>query len=107
MLSKVQGGFLLALQDSSKGHSTLMEVTETARKQAEWWISHARAAMVESPITDPRPCHRMDPVRIFTDAAGGDPMKMRNEQVVSSLQRLGIMSPGHCLSGKIGKTRRE
>ena len=37
-----------------------------------------RAAREESHIVDPRPHHRMNPVQIFTDAAGGSQTQIKN-----------------------------
>ena len=37
-----------------------------------------KAAMEESKIMDPRPMGRMNPTHVFTDAAGGDPAKIKN-----------------------------
>ena len=73
-----QRGFLLKLQDSKEPHSKRFVVDAPARKQAAWWITHARAACVESKIVDPMPHHRMDPVAIYTDAAGGNRSEIKN-----------------------------
>ena len=55
-----------------------MKVPDLAREQADWWMLNMRAAQVESFILDPREHHRMDPVDIFTDAAGGDQLSLKN-----------------------------
>ena len=73
-----QRGFLLRLQDSLKPHGFMFEIPETVKLQAAWWTTHLRAAKEESSIVDPRPMGRMNPVQIYTDAAGGDPNKIKN-----------------------------
>ena len=73
-----QRGFLLRLQDSSKPHGFMFEIPETVKLQAAWWTTHLRAAKEESSIVDPRPMGRMNPVQIYTDAAGGDASKIKN-----------------------------
>ena len=64
----------------------MFEVSDTARTQAAWWVSNLRAAREESRIFDPRDHHRMNPVQIFTDAAGG------NARNIESLAR-GLLPP--------------
>ena len=73
-----QRGFLLPLQDSRESPSKEFLVTDCARKQAAWWITNLNAARKESKILDPRAHFRMNPVHIFTDAAGGDISKIKN-----------------------------
>ena len=62
----------------SKSHSKEYIVTYLAQIQADWWIVNLRAATKESKILDPRSHSRMNPVPIFTDAAGGDISKIKN-----------------------------
>ena len=73
-----QRGCLLTLQDSRENSSKMIEVSDTARTQAAWWVSNLRAAREESRILDPRDHHRMNPVQIFTDAAGGNASNIKN-----------------------------
>ena len=73
-----QRGCLLTLQDSRENSSKMFEVSDTARTQAAWWVSNLRAAREESRILDPRDHHRMNPVQIFTDAAGGNASNIKN-----------------------------
>ena len=48
------------------------------QKQVSWWVTNIRAAQQESKILDPRTHHKMDQVDIFTDAAGGNELKLKN-----------------------------
>ena len=73
-----QRGFLLKLQDSREPPSKLYEVHQLAKNQADWWTQNLKAAQVESSILDPRDHHRMDPVEIYTDAAGGEELRLKN-----------------------------
>ena len=73
-----QRSFLIKMQDSRESPNKKFEVTEEARTQANWWIQNLRAAQKESSILDPRKHHRMDSVSIYSDAAGGDSLKLKN-----------------------------
>ena len=73
-----QRGFLLRLQDSAAPHSLKFNVTPEARLQAQWWLSHIRAASEKSAILDPMEHHRMNPVQVYSDAAGGSLTDIKN-----------------------------
>ena len=73
-----QRGFLLRLQISSKPPTYKVKVSALAKEQASWWSVNLRAATKESTIMDPREMGSMDPVMVFTDAAGGNAAKLRN-----------------------------
>ena len=73
-----QRGFLLRLQDSTEPPSTMYQVPQLAKNHAHWWLAHLRAAQVESSILDPRYHHRLDPVEIYTNAAGGEELRLKN-----------------------------
>ena len=73
-----QLSFLLRLQDSLKPPGAKIEMTKAAREQMTWWLVNLQAAREESKILDPRPMGSMNPVHIYTDAAGGDAGSIRN-----------------------------
>ena len=73
-----QRGFLLKLQDARQSGATRFQVTDLARSQAAWWIPNMRAATEHFPIPDVRPMSSLVPVKLYTDAAGGDTCKLKN-----------------------------
>ena len=73
-------GYLIKLQDSREPHSAIYQIPDLAKEQANWWLLNLKAAQVESSILDPREQHQMDPIEIYTDAAGGDELSLKMEQ---------------------------
>ena len=73
-----QRGFLLRLQCELKPPGYRVKVDKLAKDQARWWIVSLRAGAEVSRIPDPRGMGSMDPVIVFTDAAGGDSSKIKN-----------------------------
>ena len=73
-----QRGFILRLQNSNKPPTYKVKVSELAKEQASWWSMNLCVATKESKILDPREMGSMDPVLVFTDAAGGNAAKIRN-----------------------------
>ena len=73
-----QRGFLLKLGDCTKPKGKMIEVGKPAKEQAAWWIPNIQTACHESQILDPRSLESMNPINIYTDAAGGNSSKVKN-----------------------------
>ena len=73
-----QRGFLLRLQNELKPSGFKVKVSVLAKEQASWGLLNLRVSQQDSKLPDPREMSCMNPVRVFSDAAGGDAGKIKN-----------------------------